>query len=174
MKTRRHGSLVVFAAALVFLAPDAGSAQNRTTSQLDAIVVPAAIATAAFTQPQSPQEPEMDANGRMTTSGFFLGIVGMLGGAAVGSGVGNARCGSDCVGRHAANGASIMGALTVPIGVHVAAEKPKNLIKSMGLSVLGGAVVWMGFNSLPGKPVALAPFVAAPLQVWTAMKMETR
>ena len=47
------------------------------------------------------QEPQADAGSQMTTSGFFLGVVGMLGGAAVGSGVGNARCGTDCVGRSA-------------------------------------------------------------------------
>jgi hypothetical protein len=117
-------------------------------------------------------QEELDANGKMSTSGFFLGVIGMLGGAAIGSGVGNARCGEDCVGRAASGGASIAGAFMVPIGVHMAAEKPRKLLVSLGLSTLAGTAIWFGFNSIPGRPVALAPFVAAPVQVWTAMKVE--
>jgi hypothetical protein len=120
------------------------------------------------------QEPQMDRDAQMTTSGVFLGVVGMLGGAAVGSGVGNARCGRACVGRSASGGAAIAGSLMVPIGVHIAAQPPQRLVRSLAVSALTGSLVWLGFNAIPGRPVALAPFVAAPIQVWTSMKIETR
>jgi hypothetical protein len=120
------------------------------------------------------QDPATDPGSQMTTSGFFLGVVGMLGGAAVGSGVGNARCGKNCVGRSASGGAAIAGSLMVPVGVHIAAARPQNLLHSVAASLAAGTVVWLGFNAIPGKPVALAPFVAAPLQVWTSMKIELR
>jgi len=96
----------------------------------------------------------------------------MLAGAAIGSGVGNATCGDDCVSRSAAGGAAIAGALMVPIGVHIAAVKPKRLPLSLAMSVATGALVWGGVNAFPGRPVALAPFVAAPLQVWFASRLE--
>jgi hypothetical protein len=108
----------------------------------------------------------------MTTSGFFLGIIGMLAGAAVGSGVGNAKCGDDCVGRTAAGGASIAGALMVPIGVHIAAPQPRRFPHALVTSFAAGAVAWGGVNAIPGRPVALAPFIAAPLQVWIATRFE--
>ena len=148
---------------LVLGIPLAANAQMRQAAQFDFDVSREA--------PRAHQE-ELDANGKMSTSGFFLGVIGMLGGAAIGSGVGNARCGQDCVGRAASGGASIAGAFMVPIGVHLAAEKPRNLLVSLGLSTLAGTAIWFGFNSIPGRPVALAPFVAAPVQVWTAMKVE--
>ncbi len=125
-------------------------------------------------EPNLPQVPETDLGAQMTTSGFFLGIVGMLGGAAVGSGVGNARCGKACVTRSAAGGAAIAGSLMVPLGVHIAAKPPQHLALSIATSVVAGSLVWAGFNAIPGRPVAMAPFVAAPLQVWTSMKLETR
>ena len=114
----------------------------------------------------------MDEEGRMTTSGFFLGVIGMLAGAAVGSGVGNAKCGDDCVGRTAAGGASIAGALMVPVGVHIAAEKPRRFAQALATSFAAGALTWGGINAIPGRPVALAPFVAAPIQVWIATRFE--
>ena len=120
------------------------------------------------------QEPQIDVGSQMTTSGFFLGVVGMLGGAAVGSGVGSARCGQECVGRAASGGATIAGSLMVPIGVHIAAQQPRNLLWSVAASVAAGSLVWAGFNAIPGRPVALAPFVAAPFQVWSSMKIESR
>jgi hypothetical protein len=143
--------------------------------------VAAQLLTSPFSRPESNlaavppvQEPATDPGSQMSTSGFFLGVVGMLGGAAVGSGVGNARCGKECVGRSASVGAAIAGSLAVPIGVHIAAARPQNLVRSLAVSVAAGTAVWLGFNAIPGKPVALAPFVAAPLQVWTSMKIEMR
>jgi hypothetical protein len=49
--------------------------------QFESAALAAAVAPALANQDQ-----EMDDEGRMTTSGFFLGVVGMLAGAAVGSG----------------------------------------------------------------------------------------
>ena len=157
-------------AALAIL-PGGLSAQVKPAARFE--LPPAAWSVMGFDFTQDPAE-EMDEEGRMTTSGFFLGIIGMLGGATIGSGVGNARCGRRCVGRYGAAGAATIGALVVPIGVHVAADQPKNLPQALGLSALAGAALWGAFNAFPGKPVALAPFVAAPLQVWLSMKMETR
>lgn len=121
---------------------------------------------------QDPQEQTPDE--RMTTSGFFLGIVGMLAGAAVGSGVGNSHCGEDCVPRYAAGGASVVGSLLIPVGVRIANEEDKNPLLSYAASVATGAALWAGFHQVPGHPVALAPFVAAPLQVWLVSKLERR
>ena len=102
-------------------APRPASAQQRFAAQFADAPLPVMHFPAFMDQERVDQ---MDEEGRMTTSGFFLGIVGMLAGAAIGSGVGNAKCGDDCVSRSAAGGASIAGALMVPIGVHIAAVKP--------------------------------------------------
>jgi len=121
---------------------------------------------------QDPQEPTRAE--QMTTSGFFLGIVGMLAGAAVGSGVGSAHCGGDCISRYAAGGASIAGALLIPVGVRIANDDDHNPLISYAASLATGAALWAGFNQIPGRPVALSPFVSAPLQVWLVSKLETR
>ena len=154
---------------LVASAPRGASAQQRFAAQFADAPSHAAHVPAFMDQERVDQ---MDEEGRMTTSGFFLGIVGMLGGAAIGSGIGNAKCGDDCVGRTAAGGASIAGALMAPIGVHIAAVKPKRLPVSLLASIVTGALTWGGINAVPGRPVALAPFVAAPLQVWIASRFE--
>jgi hypothetical protein len=158
-------TLPLVVSAVVLGAPVAAHAQYRQAAQFHFDV-----GRSASLQ----QQEELDANGKMSTSGFFLGVIGMLGGAAIGSGIGSAQCGEDCVSRAAFGGASIAGAIMVPVGVHIAAEKPRNLLVSMGFSALAGAALWYGLNSVPGRPVALAPFVAAPLQVWTAMKVENQ
>jgi hypothetical protein len=156
--------------ALIVLAllPARASAQQRFAVGFET-VTPTPTAPVLFEQERVEQ---MNEEGRMTTSGFFLGIVGMLAGAAVGSGVGNAKCGDDCVGRVAAGGASIAGALMVPVGVHIAALSPKRFPLAIASSFVTGAAVWGGINAIPGRPMALAPFVAAPLQVWFASRLE--
>jgi len=98
----------------------------------------------------------------------------MLAGAAVGSGIGNANCGKDCVPRYAAGGASVAGALLIPVGVRIANEQDNNPLVSFAASLATGGVMWAGFHQVPGHPVALAPFVAAPLQVWLVSKLERR
>ena len=161
--------LCACAVLLCVFRPDRAAAQQRYALQFDAAAV--APISSPFSADQE-QVQEMDEEGRMTTSGFFLGIVGMLAGAAIGSGVGNAKCGDDCVGRSAAGGASIAGALLVPVGVHIAATKPKRFPQALASSFAAGALVWGGVNAIPGRPVALAPFVAAPIQVWISSRFE--
>jgi hypothetical protein len=166
MRVRLFGGCAIL---LVALSPRGVGAQQRFTAQFaDA---PSRVASVPAFMDQE-RVDQMDEEGRMTTSGFFLGIVGMLGGAAVGSGIGNAQCGHDCVGRTAAGGAAIAGALMAPIGVHIAAVKPKRLPASLLASFATGALIWGGINAVPGRPVALAPFVSAPLQVWIASRFE--
>lgn len=121
---------------------------------------------------QDPQEPTSDEI--MTTSGFFLGIVGMLAGAAVGSGVGSAQCGDSCVPRYAAGGATLAGALVIPVGVRLAGDPDGNPFLSWGASMATGAALWAGFHQIPGHPVALVPFVAAPVQAWLVSRLERR
>lgn len=113
----------------------------------------------------------------MGTSGFFLGIVGMLAGAAIGSQVGQSACPSkrvdkDCMGRHAYTGALVAGSLLTPVGVHIANKRPKNLLLSMAASALTGTALYYGFKAVPGSPIAMAPFLAAPLQVFLSVKLE--
>ncbi len=150
--------------------PAQASAQQRRVAHFEALTPAGTAHTPVFFDQERVEQ--MNEEGRMTTSGFFLGIVGMLAGAAIGSGVGNARCGDDCVSRTAAGGASIAGALMVPIGVHIAAVNPKRFPLSIASSFLAGAAVWGGVNAIPGRPMPLAPFVAAPLQVWIASRLE--
>ena len=161
--------LCACAVFLCVLGPAGAGAQQRYSLQFDPSVV--AAINSPFGADQE-QIQEMDEEGRMTTSGFFLGVIGMLAGAAVGSGVGNAKCGDDCVGRTAAGGASIAGALMVPVGVHIAASKPRRFAQALATSFAAGALTWGGINAIPGRPVALAPFVAAPIQVWIATRFE--
>jgi hypothetical protein len=165
---RCAGVFCACAALFLGLGPARAAAQQRYSLQFESAALAAAVAPASVDQDQ-----EMDDEGRMTTSGFFLGIVGMLAGAAVGSGVGNAKCGDDCVGRTAAGGAAIAGALMVPVGVHIAAPQPRRFPHALLTSFAAGALAWGGVNAIPGRPVALAPFIAAPLQVWIATRFES-
>jgi hypothetical protein len=115
----------------------------------------------------------------MSTSGFFLGIIGMLGGAAIGSQIGQSDCPSRavderCVGRHAYTGALVAGTILVPIGVHLANSERRNLPLSMAVSALAAGVFYYGLKAVPGEPIALAPFLAAPIQVVTSIKLEKR
>lgn len=144
----------------------------RFASEVRAVAGVAPVLSVTLRFEQDPQEPTKE--DLMTTSGFFLGIVGMLAGAAVGSGVGNAHCGSSCVPRYMAGGASVGGALVIPVGVRLVNDEGKNPLVSWGASIGTGAAIWAGFHQIPGHPVALAPFVAAPVQVWLVSKLERR
>ncbi|HSL71706.1 MAG TPA: hypothetical protein VK864_15775, partial [Longimicrobiales bacterium] len=137
---------------------------------VSALLVTAPLATPGLQQ----STDQMNEEGRMTASGFFLGVIGMLAGAAVGSGIGSAACDdrSNCVTRYASGGAAIVGALTVPVGVHVAADQPKRLPLTMLASVGVGGAIWGVINAVPGRPVPLAPFIAAPLQIWVSTRLE--
>ncbi|MGQ0815731.1 MAG: hypothetical protein ACT4O1_14945 [Gemmatimonadota bacterium] len=126
---------------------------------------------------QEPQEQRPDEE--MGTSGLFLGVIGLLGGAAIGSQIGQNECPSrevdkNCVSRHAATGALIAGTVAVPVGVHIANADRRNLPLSLAVSALTAAALFYGFRSLPGEPVAMAAFVAAPLQIISSVKIEKR
>jgi hypothetical protein len=112
----------------------------------------------------------------MSTSGIFLGIVAMLGGAVIGSAVSQNRCeesGEDgCRSRYAFTGAMIAGTIAVPIGVHIANKQPGSLLKSLGMSIVVGAALYYGTKAIPGEPIQIAPFLSAPLQAFTSIKIE--
>lgn len=124
------------------------------------------------------QEPEMKPNDAMSISGMFLGIVGMMGGAAVASGIKQSDCDDSeedgCLARHAFTGALIAGTALVPIGVHIANNNKKNLLTSLAVSTVAGAAIYFAMRAIPGEPVEIAPFLSAPVQMVTSIKIETR
>jgi hypothetical protein len=102
----------------------------------------------------------------------------MLGGAAVASGLKQNACAEStddaCRSRYAFTGALIAGSAMVPLGVHLANKKPRGLIASLAVSALAGAAFYYGTRAIPGEPVHIAPFLAAPVQMITSIKIETR
>ena len=158
-------------------APVAARGQERTPAPFDTATLSLpADSNRAPGRSLEPQE-EMKPEDAMSTSGFFLGIVGMLGGAAIGSQIGQSDCPSrevddGCVGRHAYTGALVAGTVMVPIGVHLASPDRRNLPLSLAVSVLAASVFYYGLKAVPGDPVAMAPFLAAPVQVFTSIKLE--
>jgi hypothetical protein len=155
----------------VLCAPALANAQQRAAVAFEAT-------PQAFVLDQE-QEQEQKPEDAMSTSGFFLGIIGMLGGAAMGSQIGQGQCPSreedkDCMGRHAYTGALIAGTVMVPIGVHIANKDRRNLPLSLAVSALTGSALYLVMKNIPGEPIAMAPFLAAPLQVVTSMRVERR
>ena len=124
-----------------------------------------------------PQEEARSPQDAMSMSGMFLGVVGMIGGAAVASGLKQGSCENSedkgCLARHAFTGALIAGSAFVPFGVHIANEHRKRLLTSLAVSTLAGAVFYFGTRAIPGEPVHIAPFLAAPVQMVTSIKIET-
>jgi hypothetical protein len=159
--------------ACLLCAPVAARAQERTPTSFDTTSskLPADSSLA-------PRE-EMKPDDAMSTSGLFLGIVGMLGGAAIGSQIGQSDCPArevdkGCVGRHAYTGALIAGTVLVPIGVHLANRDRGSLPLSMAVSALAAGLLYYGLKAVPGEPIAMAPFLAAPVQVVTSIRLEKR
>lgn len=163
----------------VLFAPGLALGQHNLAYAFDAPPVvsnaPAVTPTTAFVMVQEPnvEKPEEI----MGTSGFFLGVIGMLGGAAVGGAIGSGDCPSrevdkECMGRHAYTGALIAGTVLVPLGVHLANKDRRNLPISMAVSSALGVALYYGMKAIPGSPIAMAPFVAAPLQVVTSVRLE--
>ena len=164
-------------------APSLGAAQqNAATTFADnsTALVASEITRAPIGLSHSQQqEPEARPEEQMSTSGFFLGIIGMLAGAAIGSQIGQGACpdrsvDKDCMGRHAYTGALVAGTALVPIGVHIASKTRGNLLTSLAVSTAAGALFYFGFKAVPGSPIAMAPFLAAPVQVVTSVKIERR
>lgn len=176
----------VMAMVCVLVTAQAGRAQQKSAVAFEAgasALVAREIAQPALRDPlheqQQEHQQEVKPEDDMGTSGFFLGIIGMLAGAAVGSQIGQYSCppeveDKDCMGRHAYTGALIAGTILTPLGVHIANKHPKHLPMTMGASALTGAVLYYGFKAIPGSPIAMAPFLAAPLQVFLSIKLEQK
>lgn len=178
MRLRIGAALPVF---LLLVAPSMAFGQQNIAFAFEtytSAVVPVVAEHAV--QPALIQEPTIDKPEEvMGTSGFFLGVIGMLGGAAVGGAIGSGDCPArevdkGCMGRHAYTGALIAGTVLVPIGVHLANKDRRNLPLSMAVSAAMGAAMYYGMKAIPGSPIAMAPFVAAPLQVVTSVRIERR
>jgi hypothetical protein len=141
-----------------------------------------AVEHASMTRPaiDLAQDPPSDKpEDVMSTSGMFLGIIGMLGGAVIGNAVSQNSCRDEedeeaCRGRKAFTGALIAGTILVPVGVHIANKEPGNLLMSLAVSAVAGAGLYYGFKSIPGEPIQIAPFLSAPLQMVTSIKIERR
>lgn len=158
---------------MLALTPIVAHAQQATTDSF-------AIASAPTLPPtlDMPQDPPSDKpEDVMSTSGMFLGIVGMLGGAVIGSAVSQGNCEDEsergCRGRYAFTGALIAGSISVPLGVHIANKRPGSFMKSLAVSALAGTALYYGMKAIPGEPIQIAPFLAAPVQMVTSIKIET-
>ena len=163
---------VVLPMILVALAPVAGSAQQARSVLFVAEPVAAAAAPLTLVQDPPSQKPE----DVMATSGMFLGIVGMLGGAVAGAAFSQDGCeesdDNNCRSKYASTGAVVASTFFVPLGVHIANKNKKSFIKSLAFSSLAGAALYFGTKAIPGEPVQIAPFLAAPLQMVTSLKVE--
>lgn len=154
-------------------APIAANAQQAATNSF--AVVSSSTQAPTLDLPQDP--PSDKPEDVMSTSGMFLGIVGMLGGAVIGSAVSQGNCEDEsergCRGRYAFTGALIAGSISVPLGVHIANKQPGSFMKSLAASALAGAALYYGMKAIPGEPIQIAPFLAAPVQMVTSIKIET-
>jgi hypothetical protein len=157
---------------MVAIAPVAASAQQAPQAFFAAEQVTAPAAFLSIVQDPPSQKPE----DVMGTSGIFLGIIGMLGGAVLGSAIGQEGCkdsdDENCLSQYAFTGALAAGTFFVPLGVHIANKQKKSFIKSLAVSALTGSALYFGTMAIPGKPVQIAPFLAAPVQMVTSLKIE--
>jgi hypothetical protein len=173
---------VVGLAAGITLCPVAARAQQSSPvlfADNSAALVAPAVASARPGSFALAQDPYDKPDEQMGTSGFFLGMVGMLAGAAIGSQIGQGSCPTreedkDCVNRHAYTGALVAGTVLVPVGVHLGNKSRGNFWLSLAASAAEGTALYYGFKAVPGSPVAMAPFLAAPIQVFTSVKIEKR
>lgn len=173
----RLGVVMAFICLLCSFAPCPAQQKTLLVRRIPGTVVANAIIPPELRLLQQQQQEEVKSEDEMGTSGFFLGIIGMLAGAAVGSQIGQSACPAeavdkDCMGRHAYTGALIAGTVFTPLGVHLANKQPKHLPLSLALSALTGTALYFGFKAIPGSPIAMAPFLATPLQVFMSIKLE--
>jgi hypothetical protein len=163
--------------ALIFVMPVVANAQQRTQLAF-ATSQSALVAKAVVAAPAALQEPPSSPEEIMGASGFFLGIVSMMGGAAFGSGLAscddeiNAKAEDECVTDTAVKAALIAGTIAAPIGVHLAAPKRKNLLKSIAVSAGIAGAMYGVFYAIPGHPTAIAPFLTMPLQIYATVRFE--
>jgi hypothetical protein len=116
-------------------------------------------------------EPDEEGPDPVMASGLFLGVIGMLGGAALG-GARESACDKECRAHSGAIGAIAGGALMIPIGAHIGNRGRGNLLLSMLAASAVGAAGFGAASLLPGRPVAAAVFFTAPIQVVLAAKIE--
>ena len=163
---------VVLPMILVALAPVAASAQQAQNVFFVAEQVAAPSKALSLVQDPPSQKPE----DVMATSGMFLGIVGMLGGAVAGAALSQNGCDDNeddnCRSKYASTGAVVASTFFVPLGVHIANKNKKSFMKSLAFSTVAGAALYFGTKAIPGEPVQIAPFLAAPLQMVTSLKVE--
>ena len=163
---------VVLPMILIMFAPAALSAQQAQSTFFVAEEVSAPGTELSLLQDPPSQKPE----DVMATSGMFLGIVGMLGGAVVGAAMSQDGCkdseDDNCRSFYASTGAVVASTFFVPLGVHIANKNKKSFLKSLAFSTVAGAALYFGTKAVPGEPVQIAPFLAAPLQMVTSLKVE--
>jgi hypothetical protein len=163
---------IVLSVIAVAIAPLTASAQQAPASLFASAQVSAPRVELELAQDPPSDRPE----DVMSRSGMFLGIVGMLGGAVVGSAISQGECDDssdeNCRSRHAFTGALIAGTISVPLGVHIANKTPNSLMKSLAVSALSGSVLYFATKAIPGEPVQIAPFLAAPIQMVTSVRIE--
>ena len=163
---------VVLPMILVAIAPAAGSAQQIQNVFFATEKVSAPALSLSVVQDPPSQKPE----DVMATSGMFLGIVGMLGGAVAGAALSQENCddsdNDNCRSMYASTGAVVASTFFVPLGVHIANKNKKSFMKSLAFSTVAGAALYFGTKAIPGEPVQIAPFLAAPLQMVTSLKVE--
>ena len=171
---KRGGGVVLpFLVLAMAIAPVGASAQQ---AQPNPLATDSAAGKAGVTF-EDPLNPEWSPKDLMSMSGMFLGIVGMMGGAAAGSALAQSGCEDGqkgCLGRHAFTGALVAGTFFVPLGVHLANQQPKNFLKSIGASIVAGSVMYYAMKAIPGQPVQIAPFLAAPIQMVTSIRIESK
>jgi hypothetical protein len=157
---------------LAAFAPAVASAQQASSAMFVAEQVSAPSTALSLVQDPPSQKPE----DVMATSGMFLGIVAMLGGAVAGSAIAQNSCDEsddeNCRSKYASTGAVVASTFFVPLGVHIANKQKKSFIKSLAVSSVAGAALYFGTKAIPGEPVQIAPFLAAPLQMVTSLKIE--
>jgi hypothetical protein len=168
---------IVLSMIAVAMAPVTAAAQYAPVSYFasQTASAPELRSSLAVTQDPPSDKPE----DQMSMSGMFLGIVSMLGGAAIGSAVSQSGCedaeeADTCRTKYAFTGALVAGTVMVPVGVHIANKEPGSLLTSIAVSAVAGAALYYGFKAIPGEPIAIAPFLSAPIQMYSSIKIETR
>ncbi len=129
---------------------------------------PAAAPLARDTVKQSTEEG-LDA---VSSSGLFMGVLGALGGAAIGGGQSSSSCTKSCRSHNAGSGATIGAGVLIPLGAHIGNKGKGNLLlSSLGTTVVGLAGFGLA-SVIPSRPIGAIVFLTAPLQVVLASKVE--
>src|SRR4051812_45440015 len=112
----------------------------------------------------------------ISASSLFMGVIGALGGAAVGaaalSSSRSAECSKTCRTRNAAAGASIGAGVLIPIGAHVGNDGKGNIFLSALTTAAVGLAGYGIASAVPGHPTAAVVFLTAPIEIILAGKVE--